>query len=351
MKIQDDQKQGQVIPFIQNGEYFFKRGVTAYQKKELTRAVKYLRRAIELNPDQGVFRCQLAAIYADMAEYEKSNELLLYVLDKLDETLYECYFFLANNYAYQGLFDRAKDTARLYLRFAPEGDFSADAEDLLELLKFEDEEAEQEEEFSKTGDELIITYEKAVRMIEEERYYEAETLLENIITDYPSYWPAQSQLARVLHLKGQTEEALAYIKELLEENSYLPAVCQLAILYKEMGREKKAAETAEMLKRTVPMDKDHLQRIASTLCRLREYEDAYYFFRMLAQRFSPEDENFYFQYGVASYQTNRYNQAEKWWKQAEIRNHQGASILLEKMQHGLLTASDVHHESYQYHQM
>ncbi|WP_158736729.1 lipopolysaccharide assembly protein LapB [Alteribacillus sp. YIM 98480] len=351
MKTQNEQKQGQVIPFIQNGEYFFKRGVTAYQKKELTRAVKYLRRAVELNPEQGVFHCQLAAIYADMAEYEKSNELLLYVLDELDESMYECYFFLANNYAYQGLFDRARETAKLYLRFVPEGDFAADTEDLLQLLKLEDVEEEPEDDFTKTGDELIITYEKAVRMIEEERYYEAETLLENIITDYPAYWPAQSQLARVLHLKGQTEEALAYTKDLLKENAYLPAVCQLAVLYKEMGREKEASEIAEMLKRTVPLDKDHLQRIASTLCRLREYDEAYYFFRMLAQRFGSEDENFFFQYGVAAYQTKRYNQAEKWWRQAQIRNHHGASVLLEKMQHGLLTASDVNHESYQHHQL
>ncbi|SDH21019.1 Tetratricopeptide repeat-containing protein [Alteribacillus persepolensis] len=352
MNRQNNYRKGQIIPFIQNGEYFFKRGVTAYQNNQLQRAVKYLRRAVELNPEQGVFYCQLAAVYADLADYEKSNALLLYVLDELDETMYECYFFLANNYAYQGLFDRAREMANLYLSCAPEGDFTADAEDLLQLLKLEGvEDDEAEEEWLRTGDELIITYEKALRMIEENKLLEAENLLENIITDYPSYWPAHSQLAQVLHLKGQTEEALAYIKDILQENHYVPAMCQLALFYKELGRETEAQDTTLVLKKMVPMDKDHLQRVAITLCCLREYEGAYHLFRTLFQRFYPEDKTIFFQYGVASYQTGRYQQAKKWWRQAEVRNHNGASQLLAKMQDGLLTASDVMHvthEQYRY---
>ncbi|MFB5660895.1 tetratricopeptide repeat protein [Alteribacillus sp. HJP-4] len=341
---------GQVIPFLQNSEYFFKRGVLAYQKKEFQRSVKYLRRAIEINPEQGVFQCQLAAVYADMSEYDMSNDLLHHVLDELDETMYECYFFLANNYAYQGLFDKAHEAAVMYLHYSPEGEFTADAKDLLDLLGI-DREDESELEHSDTEDELILTYEKAARKIEEKKYTEAEALLEDIITDYPSYWPAYSQLAQVLYLKGQTEEALAYTKDLLMEIQYLPAVCQMAVFYNDMGHEQEAKAAAATLKNTVPMDRDHLYRVAATLCRVREYEDAHRFFRMFSQRFITDDGNFYFQYGVSSYQTNRPKEAVKWWQFAKKAGHRGAALLIDKFEHGLLTSSDVIYEASSFHRM
>ncbi|RSL30760.1 tetratricopeptide repeat protein [Salibacterium salarium] len=348
MKTEDTQ--GQVIPFIQNGEYFFKRGVHAYQKKELQRAVKYLRRAIELNPDQGVFQCQLAAIYSDMGEYNQSIDMLLYVLNELDETMYECYFFLANNYAYQGLFDKAAETAHSYLHFDPEGDFAQDTRDLLEMLEM-DQEEETESEATDADDELIITYEKSLRMIKEEKYYEAEMLLENIVTDYPTYWPAQSQLSRVLYLKGHIEEALAYTKDLLRENHYLPAVCQLAVFYKEAGRNEEAQDTADVLKQTVPMNKDHLFHLASTLCLLEEYGDAYRFFKMFKARFTPEDANFFFQYGVAAFEMGRPQEAKSQWQRAKNMHHAGASAVLEKMEQNLLFSSDVSYESWMCHRV
>ncbi|GAJ97585.1 tetratricopeptide repeat protein [Geomicrobium sp. JCM 19055] len=44
---------GQVVPFIQNPEYFFKQGVVAYQKKDWQRSIRYLQRAIDLRPRRG----------------------------------------------------------------------------------------------------------------------------------------------------------------------------------------------------------------------------------------------------------------------------------------------------------
>ncbi|MFZ4450951.1 tetratricopeptide repeat protein [Salibacterium aidingense] len=341
--------QGQVIPFIQNSEYFFKRGVHAYQKQELKRAVKYVRRAVELNPQQGVFQCQLAAIYSDMGEYHTSNDLLLHVLDDVDADLYECYFFLANNYAYLGFFDKAGETARQYLSLVPEGDFSEDARDLLDMLQMEE---EQEDVIPPdTDDELIITYERALRMIKENRYYEAETYLENIVAEYPLYFAAQSQLARVLFLKGQIEEALAYAKDVWLEHHYLPAGCQLALFYSEAGRDKEAVEAAGMLKRLIPMDRDNLFRLASTLCLLHECEKAHRLFRMYLLRFTPEDANFFFHYGVAAYESGRLGAARKQWELAKAQGHRGAETLLEKLGNDLLYSSDVHLEAWTYYQL
>ncbi|MGY4688981.1 tetratricopeptide repeat protein [Salibacterium sp. K-3] len=344
--------QGQIIPFIQNSDYFFKRGVHAYQKQELKRAVKYVRRAVELNPDQGVFQCQLAAIYSDMGEYTASNDLLWHVLENVDETLYECYFFMANNYAYQGLFDKAGETVGQYLVLAPEGDFADDAKELLEMLDMEtEEESDTSSGGSKEDDELIITYERALRMIEENRLFEAENTLEDIIAAYPYYPAAQTELARVLYLKGQVEEALVYAKEVWQEHYFVPAGCRLALLYQEAGRSREAAAMAGMLKQIIPVDRDHLYRTAVTLTMLEEGEDAFLLFCRFRKRFVPEKADFFFYDGAAAYQAGRLREAEKRWAAASTRHHTGADVLLEKMQHHLLFSSDVSREIWKPHSL
>ncbi|SFL83166.1 tetratricopeptide repeat protein [Salibacterium qingdaonense] len=339
-----EQSQGQVIPFIHHSDYFFKRGVHAYQKQELKRAVKYVRRAVELNPEQGVFQCQLAAIYSDMGEYTASNDLLSHVLEHVDETLYECYFFMANNYAYQGLFDKAGETAAQYLVLAPEGDFAEDAKYLLEMLETENEEEGSLSEDSEADDELIITYERALRMIEENRLFEAENTLEDLIAAYPYYPAAQSRLVRVLYLKGHVEEALVYAKEVWHEHYYVPAACQLALLYKEAGRDMEASGMAGMLKQIVPLDRDHLYRTAAALTLLEEGEDAVFFFRRYRHRFAPEKAEFFLYYGAAAYQAGYVREAEKQWNTARAKGCTGADVLLDKMEHHLLFSSDVMHE-------
>ncbi|SFQ09929.1 tetratricopeptide repeat protein [Salibacterium halotolerans] len=338
------QSQGQVIPFIHHSDYFFKRGVHAYQKQELKRAVKYVRRAVELNPEQGVFQCQLAAIYSDMGEYTASNELLSHVLEHVDETLYECYFFLANNYAYQGLFDKAGETAAQYLVLAPEGDFAEDTKYLLEMLEMDSEEEGARSEDPEADDELIITYERALRMIEENRLFEAENTLEDLIAAYPYYPAAQSRLVRVLYLKGHVEEALVYAKEVWHEHYYVPAGCQLALLYKEAGRDQESFETAGMLKQVLPLDRDHLYRTAATLTLLEEGEAAFLFFRKYRQRSAPEQAEFFFYCGAAAYQAGHLQEAQKRWSTARAKGHTGADVLLDKMEHHLLFSSDVMRE-------
>ncbi|WP_100400195.1 tetratricopeptide repeat protein [Bacillus sp. FJAT-44742] len=344
MKLSSETK-GQVIPFIQNGEYFFKKGVGAYQKKELNRAVKYLRRAIDINPKEAVFQCQLAAILADLGRYEESNDLLLHVLDHVDSTMYDSYFFLANNYAYQGLFEKAKEAATNYLQYCSEGDFAEDARDLLELLKLDNDQGESQERDG-IEDELILSYEKACRYMKDGHYNKAEELLENIITDYPSFRSAYSQLAYVLHLKGYSEEALAFTKDLLEEEQYLPAICQLALLYYDMGRKEESKEVADLLKQVVPMDRDHIYRLGATFCHLAEYEEGYRWFKHLGKRFAPDHEDYFFKYGVTAYQIGKESLAKKMWEQADHMGHQAAADLLEKMKDGILSKGDARCDLY-----
>ncbi|WP_240374439.1 tetratricopeptide repeat protein [Bacillus piscicola] len=331
-----EQNFGRIIPFIQSDRLFFERGVSAYHRNELERADKYITRAIQINPEQGIYQCQLAVIYAEKMDYEKATDLLKYVLREVDDTIYEAHFFLANNYAYQGLFHKAKEEATRYLQLVPDGDFSADAEDLLDLLALEEDENDLRDD-----DELIIRYEEAVKLFKKKHYEEAELLFQNIIQEYPTYWAAQSQYAAMLFLKGEKEKATTYTKELIKNSQYLPAVFQLALFYKQSGRERDSQELVSALKQTLPLNKQHLFYAACTMCRLEEYELGYQFFRRYVSRFQSADQDLCFYKGAAAFLTNRFRQAEKWWKRAERMNHPQASALLEKCRAHQLTVSDV----------
>ena len=73
----------------------------------------------------------------------------------------ECYYFLANNYAHLGLFTEAYKHARLYLELDQMGEFSEDAEELLELIGIdEDEDMEMLEE-----QEEIINQQEAAQIL------------------------------------------------------------------------------------------------------------------------------------------------------------------------------------------
>ena len=121
-------ERGRLIPFTQNAEYFFQRALTYYHQNNLYKAKKLLLRAIKIDNEEPSYICQLAAVLAELGEFTKSNEWLHYVLNEVDPSLTECYFFLANNYAYLGQFEKAQEEALYYLELDPEGDFAEDAE-------------------------------------------------------------------------------------------------------------------------------------------------------------------------------------------------------------------------------
>ncbi|MBB6450332.1 tetratricopeptide (TPR) repeat protein [Geomicrobium halophilum] len=336
---------GQVIPFIQNPEYFFKRGVISYQNKDWNRSIRYLQRAIELRPLEGVFHCQLAAVLSDMGRYERSNEILLHVLDHIDEGLYDCYYFLANNYAYLGLFDKSREAALNYLALDPEGEFSADIKDLLELLDVEVDEgfpSDRESGDSPLPDELILQYERAGRLINEGHYQKAEQLLQGMVVDYPSYYAAYNQLARTLHLQGRTDEAIDFLSTLLAETTYVPAACQLTLLLEDQQLDQEADQWKQKLRQLAPIDKSHMYKLAATHCRLGEYEQALLSFHFLQKQSLPEKNGSYFyRYGVAAFHCGYNNRSWKAWKTACEYGHEKAASLLQKWKEQSLKNEEV----------
>ena len=130
-------EQAKVLSFVPTGEYYFNKGMKAYQRRELKRSLKYLNRAIQLEPLEPMIACQLSIVYTELGEYKRANEILHQIVDQLDPHMTECHYFLANNYAHLGLFKEAYEHVTTYLEKEEHGEFVEDAEDLLDLLEID----------------------------------------------------------------------------------------------------------------------------------------------------------------------------------------------------------------------
>ncbi|MCM3760628.1 tetratricopeptide repeat protein [Alkalihalobacillus oceani] len=272
---QNEQNKRKVVPLYQNGDYFFQRGLEAYRKNHLQKAVRLFERAVKLTAQEPVFRIQLAAVLSELGEYERSNDILHDVLNEKGDKLAECYFFMANNYAYLGLFEQAERATLRYLELHPNERFSSDAYELLDLLRFEREEDDDWEELDAQEDELVVRHEYAHRLLRKGEIQSSIPILQAIINDHPTCWAAHNHLAEALFRQGE-ERAFAICEAVLEKDKgNLIAICNLALFYTEKGDAKQADHYIRALKNVYPLQEDHYMKIAETLCAVGHYQEAY----------------------------------------------------------------------------
>ena len=271
----NEHQKRKVVPLFQSGDYFFHRGLEAYRKNHLHRAIKLFERAVKLTNQEPVFHVQLAAVLSEIGEYERSNDILQQVLAENGDAIAECYFFMANNYAYLGLFEKAERATLRYLELSPNERFTEDAKELLELLHFEREEADDWEEIDAQEDELIARHERAHYLLRNGEVKASIPILEAIIKEHPSCWAARNHLAEAYFRLGD-DSAFEISESILEQDKgNLFAICNLALFYSKKGEAKQAEPFIQALKTVYPIDGDHYVKVAETLCAVGEYRLAY----------------------------------------------------------------------------
>lgn len=337
---------GRLIPFVQSGDYFYKKAMRAYQQRNLDKAKQHLERAVKLSPEEVDYICQLAAVLSELGEYEASNEWLTFVLDDLDPEYYDCYFFLANNYAHMGLFKQTEENAQKYLNHEPDGEFVEDAEELVDLILFEKSEDLPQE----LGEEeqLILEHEEARKAIESGRFSEAIDLLENMTDTYSEFWPAYNNLALAYFYDEQFEEAIRVLDLVLTKNEgNLNAVCNLALFYDFLGQHVKRDLMLERLKNVYPIHPDHSYKLGSTFGFLGEHELAFHWLRKVEVTRHSWDVSFYHWMAVSSFQLDRKDLAKRYWnKMKELDPSNPIAIAhLTKLDEGTLKKTRVSYRS------
>ncbi|WP_088104162.1 tetratricopeptide repeat protein [Halalkalibacter urbisdiaboli] len=337
-------KRTTVVPFFRSGDYFFHRGIVAYRKNHLQRAVKLFERAVKLTNQEPVFHIQLAAVLSELGEYERSNEILSTILQEQGDEQSECYFFMANNYAYLGLFEKAENAVIRYLKLCPEDGFSDDARDLLELLQFERSEIDGWEDYESESDELIIEHEKARTLLRNGDVKAAIPILESVIQSHPTCWAAHNHLAEAYYREGK-DEAFAICEHILnEDKGNLFAICNLAMFFTAQGDTKQAEPFVSALRQVYPLDVDHHVKVAQVLCTVGDYQQTVERMKMLETYMFDQRPELLLCYGIALYQLGYVEKANGYWRRASGLGYRIAQQLLEESTVGTLSKSNLKYD-------
>lgn len=291
-----------IIPLKVNSNFFYERAVRCLDKMNYSGALKYFRRAIEHDPTNPLNHCNLAGVLSEMGDYKESNKVLFYVINHVDKRAYECYYYIANNYANMGDFSRSATYARKYLDIDMFGEFAEDAEELLEYF----------------GENVTPGHtDLAKRLLEDGKFVEASEELAKTLKDNPDYHVARNNLALTYFYSGKTDLAIKEsLKVLNAEPDNIHAHCNLAVFYYEQEQREKASKELEYLCKVVPLYDDHVYKLAMTLGMLGEDEQAYRHFRRLVRRDAVDDYQIFYMLGVAAANTGRLEIALRYWKKA-----------------------------------
>ena len=315
---QAKKSQGQLLSFIPTGEYYFSKGLKAFHRRDFRKAVKYMQRALQLEPGEPMIACQLAIIHTELGEYQQSNQLLHLILEEYDEEMVECHYFLANNYAHLGFFKDAFTHVNQYLDLEKNGEFVEDAEELIDILTLE---AEDLDEDLYEQDDLMIKQEQARDMLESGNFPKAVKLLKEVTHEFPEYWSAYNNLALAHFYLGEMDKATAVLDEVMERNpGNLQALCNKLVFAYFQKNTAEMNSLKEVLKKVIPTLTEQQVKLGATFAIVGEYEPAYFWLRRLQKQGYEGDSSFYYWLSYSSYFTGREQLAHTFWEKVLAKN-------------------------------
>lgn len=310
--------QSNIIPFIPSGNFYFTHGIQAFKKHRFSVAVKWLKKAIEANPEEPLYSCQLSVVYTEVGSYHAANQVLTEVLAKFGKEYVDCYYLMANNYAHLGLLNDAKKYVETYLEQPGDGEFNEAAEQLQEMLDSldEDDEEDQDEWAFDDEDELLVYQETAFYHLENEEWDQALTILHEMMELFPEFKLAKHKYAYALFMSGDQEEAVQIEKDWLNnEPTNIHCHVNLATFLLMQGKREQAQTHIERLKNVFPMHEQQKLSVAETLARAGYYKEAVERFRALGNKQVTRRRVYYKWYSIASYRTGNPSKALHLWEQ------------------------------------
>lgn len=316
-KIKSFDQQNKIISVHFNAAFFFERGVRSLQRNNLEKACKYFTWCVDLDASNPQYRFHLAFVLTELGKYEQSNYLLYYLAQDPNNERSECDFLIANNYVHIGDLEEAEQHIVTYLQKSPEGFYAEEAEELLDLIC---EELERSPKRVADADAHIHEkHEIACRCLEQGKFVEGTQKLKKIVEEHPHFIGARNNLALAYYYLGQFESAVETIQDILTlEPNNLHALCNLAVFYSREQNRDLVKPIIAGLKKVQPLHLDHHYKLATTLGILGEDERAYELLFLLVKRGLYEDVSLYHYLAVASYNTERWLQAERYWQKAHL---------------------------------
>ncbi len=304
---------GHVVPYQQNDVFYAKRAQRHVERGELVEALACYRKLQAREEDNVAVQLELAWLYAQLRYYDRSNELLLLLLPRLDENA-ECYFALGSNFYALGDFGRAEDFLTNYLHMDPDGTYAEEAEYLLDAM---DEAAEAEEGSHLELAALRQQFRDRVKELAKEKKLpqqviaplQDENLMENgdLVTAY-------LQVAVAYFLCGDVNKAIEVAREIQASHpDDIAVICNLALFYLRNHQNEEAQALLEKIQRYPCQNDEESFKIAALLCEFGLHQQAEQ--RLLELMDSGLDAPRLLQYyALASFNAGHRKQALATWK-------------------------------------
>ncbi|WP_181349649.1 lipopolysaccharide assembly protein LapB [Thalassobacillus sp. CUG 92003] len=311
-----------VIPFVPDGEFYFTYGVQSFQKRKFEASIKWLKKAIEVAPDEPLYPCQLSVVYTEVGSYHAANQLLTGVISEFGKQYVDCYYLMANNYAHLGLLDDAKKYAETYLEVEENGEFKEAADQLLEMLdSIEEEEPEDDEWKFEEEDELLVYQETVFYHIEHKEWEKAVIVLEEMMQLYPEFTVAKHNYAYALFQLGQRNEAIELEEQWLQQNHEdIHSHINLALFYSVIDSPDRARVHIQNLLNVYPILNQQRFAIAEVLTKTGYYSEAVARFRKLKNTHLQRRRGYFKWYSIAVYHTGNPSKALGLWEEG-CRRH------------------------------
>lgn len=304
-----------IISFERGAEFYFDLGFRKIQKGNLKSALRYLEKAVKLKPNDSFIQFNYAGLLAELGNINLSTEVLHFIVDKLDPNYDECYFGLGCNYLQVQKIKKSVEYFSKYLEKDPEGEFSEEAEDLLEMLTMI-----KDANNNLDDDELERIYkveEEAIKHLEKLEYNIAVEKFEIVVNLLPNAVPARNNLSLAYYYMGETQKAIDAAREVLSYEQFnIHANCNIAIFYNKLDLKSWVAKQINNIKKLNTENPEYLFKIADTLGCLGKHEEAYKVYKKLLS-LEPQNTAYYHYAAVAAYNSGKWNDSIKNWRRLE----------------------------------
>jgi tetratricopeptide (TPR) repeat protein len=300
---------GKIIPFQQNGEFFLKRGTTNLDRNKLIDAMVNYRQALSLDPDNIECKLAIAEVLTEMNRYEESNRVLFTLFDADKAKHSECYFGMGCNFVGMQDFDHARDSFERYAHIEPEGEFSNEVYEMLEILQDEELFNEMFPEEERMAADAMALASEGKELLERDDFKGAIASLERVVSEYPGIHFIRNNLALAYFCVKDYEKAMQQVSAILAQDpSNIQAHCNLAMFCSAMKDEEGVKRELDFILQQKTDDPDDLNRISVTLMELGHFDTAK---TKLTQLFSmlPYDSGITHRLAMCCYETGEYKRA------------------------------------------
>lgn len=305
---------GKLLPFEQPAAFFLRRGMVRMNSNELVEAVGFYLGAIAREAGDVQAHLSLAEAYTRMHRFDESNGVLFPLLAARQDRAADCYFLIGCNYVGLQEHECAQEIFRRYEALEPDEEFLENAEDMLAVLR-EEQELDflalcQREDLPPDVLEACLGAEHLMLRGDYDRAIAAYGDMDEAHQTHPY---VKNSLALAHFGKRELDTAVSLTQQVLRADpEQLAARCNLVMFQSARGETHRARRAAQELADAQVQEPQDINRVGVALMEVGMYKEALRYTRKLHEDY-PYDAAVAHSYAVCLYELEYYAQAGAVW--------------------------------------